>query len=160
MKKSVKGFTLIELLLVIGIIAILAVAVFVALNPAKRFADARDARRESAVETILSALHQYNIDQKGVFPTDFPLLSHQEMMIGTGTDGCTENPTSTGTCNSVDSSCINLQRDWLPTYLKTIPVDPQKGSEANTHYDVVLDTNGMITVKACEAEGAIIQASR
>ena len=88
MKKSVKGFTLIELLLVIGIIAILAVAVFVALNPAKRFADARDARRESDVETILSALHQYNIDQKGVFPTDFPLLSHQEMMIGTGTDGC------------------------------------------------------------------------
>jgi len=42
--KSKKGFTLIELLVVIAIISILAVVVFVALDPVKRFADARNSK--------------------------------------------------------------------------------------------------------------------
>ena len=40
-----RGFTLIELLVVIAIISILAVVVFVALDPVTRFQDARDSRR-------------------------------------------------------------------------------------------------------------------
>ena len=40
---SKKGFTLIELLIVIAIIAVLAGAVFVALDPLTRFRDARNA---------------------------------------------------------------------------------------------------------------------
>ena len=41
---------MIELLIVITIIVILAAAVFVALNPAKRFADARNARRQEILD--------------------------------------------------------------------------------------------------------------
>ncbi|EKD47532.1 MAG: hypothetical protein ACD_66C00019G0006, partial [uncultured bacterium] len=43
--RTKKGFTLIELLIVIAIIAILAAAIFVALDPVTRFQEARDARR-------------------------------------------------------------------------------------------------------------------
>lgn len=63
-----KGFTLVELLVVIGIIAILFAVVLVAINPAKRFAEANNARRLSDVNSILNATLNYTVDQKGSLP--------------------------------------------------------------------------------------------
>ena len=54
-RSRLQGFTLIELLIVIGIIAVLAAATFVALNPLTRFQDARDARRRTDISAVLSA---------------------------------------------------------------------------------------------------------
>ena len=59
MLKNKKGFTLIELLIVIGIIAILAGIVLVAVNPAQQFGKANDSERKSEIGTILSAVYQY-----------------------------------------------------------------------------------------------------
>src|SRR3954468_12160444 len=65
--KKTRGFTLIEILVVIGIIAILAAIVIIAINPARQFAQARNTQRESNVETILNAIGQNVADNKGVF---------------------------------------------------------------------------------------------
>ena len=61
------GFTLIELLVVIGIIAILAAVVIVAVNPAHQFALARDTQRQANVATILDAIDENTAEHKGVF---------------------------------------------------------------------------------------------
>lgn len=58
-KKMKKGFTLIELLIVIGILAILATATILVLNPAQLFAQARDSQRISDLAALKSALSFY-----------------------------------------------------------------------------------------------------
>ena len=65
-----KGFTLIELLIVIAILGILAAAVLVAVNPAKRQKQARDSARKSDIGQLATALQAYyTAPGQGVFPT-------------------------------------------------------------------------------------------
>jgi prepilin-type N-terminal cleavage/methylation domain-containing protein len=155
MHSSRKGFTLIELMLVIAIIATLSISVFVALNPVKRFADARDSRRVTDVETILTAIHQYIVDNKGALPTGLT-TNMAEVQLGTSASGCT---ISTGGCNSAAAACVNLNTP-LAKYISAIPLDPTSGTAAKTGYDVIVDSNNIVTVKACGGENSTISIAR
>ena len=147
---SQPGFTLIELLLVIAVISALAVTVFVALNPAQRLKDGRDARRQTDVETILSAIHTSIVDNKGTLPAGLT-AGMVEKQLGTAVTGCTS---ALGGCTvAATADCVNLTTP-LATYLKSIPLDPNGGTAALTKYSVIVDANGMVTVKACGTEGA------
>lgn len=144
-----KGFTLMEILLVIGLLAVLAVVVFVALDPAKRFQDTRNARRTTDIQNILSAVHTYVNDSKGTFPA---AITSTEKQIGTATTGCAIS--GAGGCNVTGATdCIDLSTA-LGSYLKSIPVDPN-GTDALTGYSIVKDANNMVTVRACNAEGGV-----
>lgn len=147
-KTAQKGFTLIELLVVITIIAALAVVVFVALNPAKRLQDARDARRTTDVDSLLTAIHTYIVDNKGAYPTGLT-AGMSEVQLGTAAASC---QITSGGCNALGAACLDLGTP-LVKYLKTIPTDPKVGSAAATNYTVVVDTNGIVSIKACGAEG-------
>ena len=67
-----KGFTLVELLVVIAIIAILFAVVLIAINPAQRFKDSRNARRLSDVGSIVGAATTYVVDRRGSQLPDVP----------------------------------------------------------------------------------------
>jgi prepilin-type N-terminal cleavage/methylation domain-containing protein len=141
-----KGFTLIELLVVITIIATLLVVVFVALNPGGRLQQARDARRSSDVDSILTAIHQYVIDNSSAYPTG---LSSVEQQLGTATTGCA---IATGGCGVTATSCLDMSTD-LAKYLASMPVDPLSTYNAGTTgYSATKDSNGIVTVRACGAE--------
>ncbi len=58
-EKISKGFTLIELVIVIGVLAILAAAVVLVLNPGQLLAQARDSQRLSDLNSVKSAIALY-----------------------------------------------------------------------------------------------------
>jgi len=84
--KKNSGFTLIELLIVMAIIAILAATIFVAVDPVKRFSEARNTQRWSEIVAILNATLKYTVDNKGILPTGIP--SGTAAMLGTASSGC------------------------------------------------------------------------
>lgn len=143
--KSGAGFTLIELLIVIGIIAILAAIIYVAVDPARRFAEARNAERWSSVNSILNAYLKYTVDNKGTEPVT--LTAGTYYMIGTGSafSGCTAQATTAAT---------NLATNLVDQYLSSIPIDPSVvGADATkTYYYISKSTNGRITVGTCVPE--------
>lgn len=154
-KKPIKftlsaGFTLIELLVVITIIAALAVSVFVALNPAQRLKDARDSRRVTDLDTILSAVHEYVVDNKGSYPVGLS-AGMLETQLGTGLAAAC-SPLSSGGCNvAASTACVDLSGQ-LTKYLKSIPIDPLGGvtwTAAKTGYSIIVDANGIVTLRAC-----------
>lgn len=155
-----KGFTLIELLVALTIVTILAVAVYVALNPAQRLKDSKDARRATDVETILTAVHQSIVDNKGTFPTNLPTT---ETLMGTDATGCN---ISSGDCTLTPVACVNLMTGSqnLSPYLASMPFDPDpaNGSAGKTGYSIKRDaTTGIVTLKACYTDGTTtISSSR
>jgi len=134
---------------VIAIIAILAAAVIVALNPARQFSQARNSTRSTHVATILSAIQQNAADNSGTFTCAagaVPTTSTAMKATG-GYDIC---------------GCI------VPTFLSSLPFDPSAAgakytscTDYNTGYQIIRDTtSSRITVSASSAElGKVISAS-
>lgn len=74
--KKLRGFTLIELLIVIAILGILAAAVLVAINPAKRTKQARDAGRKNDIGSLATEIQAYyTTPGQGYYPTTLDVLT-------------------------------------------------------------------------------------
>lgn len=126
MKTNQKGFTLIELLIIIGIIAILAVAIVVSINPAKQFEAARNSTRWSHINAIMTSVYTYAVSNNGTFP---PCVDGAN--IGQDVDAyeCTAN---------------------LSEYIRSIPRDPQAPTSPATTTCYVINystTTASVTVK-------------
>jgi type IV pilus assembly protein PilA len=126
-----KGFTLIEILVVIGLIAILAAIVLIAINPARQFAQANNSQRDANVNAVLNAVGQYLADNKGQFTSCLANITTSPLEVKVGQAG------------GADLACLT------PTYLPAIPFDPDStASASSTKYNIVKDANGRVTVSA------------
>lgn len=110
-----------------GIIALLATVVIVAINPARQFAQARNSQRTSNVHAILNAVGQNIADHRGVFECsagEIPTVP-TGMKSGGGYD---------------IAPCI------VPLYLPLLPFDPSaptahhtSDADYDTGYTIVRD---------------------
>ena len=148
--KKLQGFTLIELLIVIGIIAILAGIVLVAVNPAQQFGKANDSERKSEIGTILSAVYHFGTTptNRGALPECFvvgdadptaadpiPVCDGDE----DGSDGAFVPTDATAYDSAIQLGTANGNYDCSdvlpPAYIREIPVDPNNTLDAtNTGY--------------------------
>lgn len=150
-KNSRAGFTLIEILLAIGILAILATAAIIAINPARQFADARNTQRWSDVDAIMNAVYQYAVSNKGALPPEIPVTDSPY-------DICLENAQTCSTIVGMPSLTAGAK------YLTTFPVDPSCPAACPSYltgYQISKNSQGRVIVAAPYAElGETIQLIR
>ena len=149
-KKILFAFTLVELLIVIAILAILAAAVVIVINPGEMMAEARDAERISSIESLKKSIDLFVLDNPGV-------------SLGTSQVISISIPDTSGTCTNITGlptlptgwsyRCViaaNLKNidstGWLPINLTLIkggspipylPIDPQNDQTATKYYQYI-----------------------
>jgi prepilin-type N-terminal cleavage/methylation domain-containing protein len=168
-KNRIQGFTLIELLIVIAVMAILMAVVFVALNPLGRFADARNSRRWTDVNAIISAIKLQQVDNSGQYLAaireETAMASNTPYMIGTAASGCNVTcslPASAGGGTAIaQAGCIDLTDLVTRGYLARVPVDPTGGdyTDNSTGYFIVKRPNGTLIIGACGEEAGSTAAA-
>ena len=140
-KTKMRGFTLVEMLIVIGLIALLATAVLVAINPSRQFKFAHDTEKKAHLATILNAIGQNMAEHQGRF-----VCNNQQLSL----------PSATATITSATGAgTFDLAPCIVPHYLSKMPIDPVSSSaqfasisDYHTAYSIIQDTNGHITLIA------------
>ena len=127
----------------IGIIVILAGVVIIAINPGRQFAMANNSRRQANITTILNAVSQNVVDNRGIWTCAAGALPASL----TNMADPTSDPAGYDIC-----SCL------VSTYVAELPVDPTNGNYTNcvtynTGYSIFQDAiTGRVIVSAPNAQ--------
>jgi len=146
---------LIEMLVVVAIIAVLATAVIMYLNPAEFLRRARDSNRLSDMSALKNAVLMYLRDVTNP-PIGTAGVCYIGSAVGTSTDACheyfqTATSVATNTLRTLDGT------GWVPinfTQLSTglpldqLPMDPSGVNDPNHFYSYITGSNSAFKLAA------------
>lgn len=123
------GFSLIELLIVIGIITVLVVITFIAINPARQSSHENNTKRRNDVNRILNAVNQYMANNQGTIPAGV-----------------------TTSIQPIANTGANICSILVPQYAESLPRDPLiSDGVAITDCAIPYDTNYAIVQSATDS---------
>jgi len=157
-KKGIGSFTLVELLIVIAILAVLAAAVVIVLNPAELLAQARDSQRITDIKTLKDTIDVWTVDNPNI-------------SMGTAQTVYISIPDTSTTCVNISGlpalpagwtyHCVtstNLRNTdgtgWVPLNFGTIyggapipylPLDPQNDATLTKYYSYIFNGSYALT---------------
>lgn len=160
------SFTLVELLIVIAILAILAAAVVIVLNPAELLAQSRDTQRTSDLKTLNDAVNLFIIDNPtaslGAANTVYISLPDTAAGNCSGVSGL---PTLPAGWSYHCVTAANLRdisgNGWLPLNFSSIkggspmpyaPIDPVNTTASSFYYLYIPGTSTFEVVSLLESE--------
>ena len=137
-----EGFTLIEVLVVIGIIAVLASVVLIAINPSRQFKLARDLQRSTNLDAILNAIHQNISEHKGIF-------------VCSGVARAVPTVFTRVKSSTVSSDPGDIANCLVPNYIASLPFDPSlvgahfaSTTDYDTGYDLYMNSDGRLVASS------------
>lgn len=133
--KKNQGFTLTELIIAIMVLAAMATAVLVFINPAKKIAQAQDFQRQNDITKIAVEIRNYMYENNGemVDCEEGVDLANDNTWYCIGIGTCMDPVEYTENC-----SLSNL----VPDYLAELPQDPTNNNTNDTGY--AIKRNGSI----------------
>lgn len=144
---SNRGFTLVQLLVSMSILLVLAVAVFLWIDPLARVGQAKDTVRTKDVNIIASALNTYAKEHNGMMPILGTITTSKRVL-------CSVQAGSDLTCSGDSEACLVIDDDDFYKYLSQLPYDPDKSSAADSGYYLIKDSNDDLIVGACDPYGS------
>jgi prepilin-type N-terminal cleavage/methylation domain-containing protein len=169
--RKTESFTLVELLIVIAILAVLAAAVVIVLNPAELLAQARDSQRITDLKTLKDSIDIWVVDNPSV-------------SMGTSQTVYISIPDTSVTCANISAlptlpagwtyHCVteaNLRNTdgtgWVPLNLSSVyggspipylPLDPTNTASTGRYYTYVMGGSYELTaLMEAEKENASVQ---
>lgn len=154
--KNKHAFTLIELIMVIGVIVILLAGLFVAVDPAKRIGEARDAQRWQDLRAIAEAVETYVADNADL-PSDFSTTT-----IGMGDKAILCSSESSLDCNGQTKGCLVVDdTDFWGTYINEIPIDPSSSDTTDSGYYLTRLDGDTLALGVCDpytSDGIVVKS--
>lgn len=162
---GLRSFTLVELLIVIAILAVLAAAVVIVLNPAELLAQARDTQRISDVNMMRKAVDLFIVDNSSV---SLGTPNRVYISIPDSSTSCaniTGLPTLPAGWQYVCAPAATLRsttgNGWLPlnfslvkggSPIPSLPIDPQNDPSLTKYYQYIAGTGTFELTTLMESE--------
>ena len=162
--RSIKSFTLVELLIVIAILAILAAAVVIVINPGEMMAEARDSQRISDIKSVTGSLSLFTIDNPNNSLGSANILYISIPDSNTNCSGVSGLPPLPSGWSYRCSTSTNLKKldstGWVPidfslvkggSPIPYLPIDPVNTASGG-YYTYVASGNNYELTSSLEAE--------